>query len=487
MNNKNSPVDIDRLMEQIRNELPHEPSHAAQTGTPQLSIGEIMVRVRGEVARRKAGPLAGVASATGQGAAFELWQPAAIRLAAKREYVLSDLLRFSDEDFIDVAYRILLRRSPDREGADHYLSLLRSGAATKVEILGILRWSPEGRMRDVHVDGLLVPYTLQRWRRKRFVGPVLSWLHAFVRLGVLSDRQAILDAAHAQEAQGAGRALNRISEQYEQQFAIISAAIQAQDIRIEALQQRFESTANIVQKMVTRERRAQEASRALDPLYAAFEDRFRGDRSLVRARSEPYLELIRETGAGTSEAPVIDIGCGRGEWLELLRDHSLVGRGIDLNHVFIEFCRSQGLDVIEGDAISTLRAMPDNSAGAITSMHLVEHLSFEDVIALLDEARRVLRPGGLILLETPNPENLSVASFWFYLDPTHRNPLPPEALKWIVEARGFDRASIERLTLAREIDAPALLPDAIPGAESINVVLASLNAAPDYAIVARRS
>ena len=119
-------------------------------------------------------------------------------------------------------------------------------------------------------------------------------------------------------------------------------------------------------------------------------------------------------------------------------------------------------------------------------MHLVEHLPFERVIALLDEIRRVLRSGGLVLLETPNPENLSVGVCNFYMDPTHRNPLPPEALRWIVEARGFMGARIERLTVARELNAPPLLPDDVPGAASVNVLLASLRVAPDYAIIARK-
>src|SRR5262249_52921207 len=159
----------------------------------------------------------------------------------------------------------------------------------------------------------------------------------------------------------------------------------------------------------------------------------------------PYLRLVREAGFGTAAAPVIDIGCGRGEWLEALRDNGLIGKGIEINRVFIDMCRGRGFEVIEGDAIENLKAMPNDYAGVITSIHLVEHLPFERVIALLDEARRVLRPGGLLVLETPNPENLAVGSRSFYVDPTHRNPLPPETLRWFVEARGFHGARIERL------------------------------------------
>jgi O-antigen chain-terminating methyltransferase len=195
---------------------------------------------------------------------------------------------------------------------------------------------------------------------------------------------------------------------------------------------------------------------------------------------------VREVGAGSREAPVVDIGCGRGEWLELLRDFGLIGQGIEVNRVFIDACRGRGLAVTEGDAIDSLRAMADCSAGAITAMHVMEHLPFERAIALMDEARRVLRPGGLLILETPNPENLSVGHHLFYMDPTHRNPLPPESLRWIVEERGFDEVRIERLFTARESTAPSPLPKDVPGASVVNMLLEAMSAAQDYAIVGKR-
>lgn len=511
-----TPIDIDRMMADIREELsckfPPEP-RSSEGG--KLTPDEILARTRVELDRRRRDQPAAVSTSPREsGGAF--WRPAAERLPVQPQYILPDLLKYADADFVDIAYRTVLRRPPDSTGFHHHLAMLRSGSASKVEILGELRWSPEGMARSVHIDGLLIPYKLQQWRRKRYVGPVLSWMHSFARLGTLSERQVMLDAAQAHEAQSVGRALNQVSDQFEKHIASLERQLanspdsasyealknnladtglrliateaelaQTQQV-VKAQDARLDSLESQLQTILEREQRQRGDAHALDPLYAQFEDAFRGDRSLVRQRSQPYLGWMQECGAGTVEAPVLDVGCGRGEWLELLRDQGLVGKGIDLNKVFIGACRELDLDVIEGDAISSLRAMPDNSVGAITSMHLVEHLPFEGVIALLDEALRVIRPGGMIVLETPNPENLSVASHTFYFDPTHRNPLPPEALRWIVEARGFQNARVERLSEARELNAPDLLPDTVPGAASINVLLASLGVAPDYAIVARR-
>jgi SAM-dependent methyltransferase len=478
MSSEDSRSNMDRLKQEAQEDAPDRPASPGMKSVSKssLPVDEIMARVRAEIARRRDGqpgiPATNVPTSLSSGESLPRWQAAAPRLPFKREYVLPELLVFSDADFIDVAYRTVLRRPPDEAGFKHTLAQLRSGTATKVEILWTLRESAEGQARGVVIHGLRQPYLLQKWRRKRFFGPIIGWAHAFLRLGAVGDRLAALDTAQARESQELGRMLNEVSEHLVRRIAI--------------LKDEHAAVAAGLQTLLAREERAKEEARALDAFYGAFEDRFRGDRAAVRARAEPYLELVREVGAGTSEAPVIDLGCGRGEWLELLRDHGLIGRGVDNNRVFLEMCRGRGLEVIEGDAIENLRATPEASVGAVTSIHLVEHIPFERLIALLDEARRVLRPGGMILLETPNPENLWVAHHFFYMDPTHRNPIPPETLRFIVEARGFYGARIERLTVARELHAPPLLAEDVPGAASMNVLLASLNVAADYAVVARR-
>ncbi|MEH2046197.1 class I SAM-dependent methyltransferase [Nostoc sp.] len=175
----------------------------------------------------------------------------------------------------------------------------------------------------------------------------------------------------------------------------------------------------------------------LDAFYVAFEDQFRGSREQILNRLKVYLPLIEEAKIGRLNSPILDVGCGRGEWLELLRESGYTARGIDINRVMLEQCRSRGLEVIEADVIAHLRALPDSSLGAVTGFHIIEHLPFETLVQLFDEAVRVLKQGGLVVFETPNTRNILVGSGDFYRDPTHKNPIHPDTISFLAESRGL--------------------------------------------------
>jgi O-antigen chain-terminating methyltransferase len=196
---------------------------------------------------------------------------------------------------------------------------------------------------------------------------------------------------------------------------------------------------------------AEEDGHWLDALYVTFEDYFRGPRQQVKENLQVYLPYLRQVRAGIPEAPMLDVGCGRGEWLELLREQGLSARGLDINRVMVRECQMLGLDVVEADVIAYLSQLQDNSLGVVTGFHIIEHLPFKILIELLDQARRVLKPGGMAIFETPNPENIVVGAYTFYLDPTHRNPLPPIAGQRLAEIRGFVKADILRLHRRDEV------------------------------------
>lgn len=187
------------------------------------------------------------------------------------------------------------------------------------------------------------------------------------------------------------------------------------------------------------DREAAEEAHSLDAMYMSFADRFRGTRAEIGRKLRVYLPLIQTLGSKKEDLSILDVGCGRGEWLELLREEGYRARGIDINRVAVQECRERGLDVTEADVIEHLRGLNRGSLDVVTGFHLIEHLPFPTMAALFDEAFAVLKPGGMIILETPNPTNILVSAYDFYRDPGHIRPLHPDTVNFIAENRGFVR------------------------------------------------
>ena len=210
--------------------------------------------------------------------------------------------------------------------------------------------------------------------------------------------------------------------------------------------------------------------------YRAFEDRYRGPRELILARLSAYTPFVRPLRQEFGAALALDLGCGRGEWLEFLSAQGLAPVGVDTDAGMLRACTERGLVTHQEDALRYLARLPDASQAVVSAFHVVEHLPFEAVRTLVAEALRVLQPGGLLILETPNPENLDVGARSFYLDPTHERPLPPDLLAFLPGFHGYARTRVLRLHEAAGLAAapsPSLL-DVLTGVS------------PDYAVVAQK-
>jgi len=182
-----------------------------------------------------------------------------------------------------------------------------------------------------------------------------------------------------------------------------------------------------------------------DSFYHRLENRYRGTLEEIARRLKVYLPDVEAAWLRTDRKPAMDIGCGRGEWLGLLRDHGIEGFGIDTNAVQIEEAKEAGLDVRLGDALQALADQPDASLSVITAHHLIEHLPFDAVAWITREAGRVLAPGGLLLFETPNTRNVLVGATTFHTDPTHLKPMPEQVMGILFETAGFDPIDIRGL------------------------------------------
>ncbi len=223
------------------------------------------------------------------------------------------------------------------------------------------------------------------------------------------------------------------------------------------------------------ENMVKEEDHMLDTIFASFEDQLRGTREEIKERQRVYLSFIEHAKAGGQETPVLDLGCGRGEWLELLKKNGYLAKGIDRNRVMIGQCLQRGLDVVEAEVIEYLRKQKPNTFGAITGFHIIEHLPLSIMLALFDESLRVLKPGGLIIFETPNPENLVVGACNFYYDPRHKRPLPPDPVRFIAEQRGFVKTEILRLHKVGEPE--------YTGQDCVDEVIHRVNMEQDYSIL----
>ena len=185
-----------------------------------------------------------------------------------------------------------------------------------------------------------------------------------------------------------------------------------------------------------------------DALYQKFEDAFRGSTEAITERLGVYRPLLEslfgsviKVGANEHHQ-AIDIGCGRGEWLQLLQELGVNAVGVDISQTMVQTCNNKGLQVQVVDGVEYLRAQADNSVSLISGFHIIEHISFGQLLELFKQTARVLKPGGMVIFETPNPKNLLVGSADFYLDPTHQRPLHPMTMQFFLADAGIDSVQV---------------------------------------------
>jgi 2-polyprenyl-3-methyl-5-hydroxy-6-metoxy-1,4-benzoquinol methylase len=297
-------------------------------------------------------------------------------------------------------------------------------------------------------------------------------------LQIESDFRKLAEAQHADFAAGLDRTSRELQDRFWADLERVRMEHQAvvqSELRI--IRQRLALSAAPAQARMTPSREvpetqssATQASAAFD--YTRFAERFRGSEESVKDRQRFYLPHFAAC------RNVLDIGCGRGEFLELMRDAQVPARGIDLDSESIGVCRVKGLDAAQADLFTYLAAVAPASLDGIFCAQVVEHLAPERIPEMIRLAASGLAHGGVLAIETPNPECLAIFATHFYLDPTHVRPVPHPLLAFYLEEFGFAVSGVHKLSPAIE-DFPAL--NALP-LEVREAFFGGL----DYAIIGRK-
>lgn len=367
---------------------------------------------------------------------------------------LDELFAWDGEAFVTLAFRTFLHRAPSESELSDHLAQLRAGTA-KHDLAASLRYSPEAQIDNRHFD-------LKRQRLRSslenipVLGRILSWSLAL--LGVGRAKRTL--HAHQHEISSLRSEINRLHALLDvRSRGLCRDTVESHEVLAYDMNEKASALWDETRSLWAMAGELQSAINELQPgagsggdaaldkdFYIAFENHFRGAEDEIRQRMAFYLPLLDELlSTELKTATMVDIGCGRGEWLSLLREAGYDGIGIDLNDRNVSICRDKGFEVVKGDGIAWLRERENQSLGLISVFHVIEHLPLAQLNALLVEALRSLKPGGVLILETPNPENLVTAAHRFYTDPTHKNPIPPDLTEFLLRHKGFGEVYIHRL------------------------------------------
>ncbi|MBB2182842.1 methyltransferase domain-containing protein [Lachnospiraceae bacterium MD1] len=219
--------------------------------------------------------------------------------------------------------------------------------------------------------------------------------------------------------------------------------------------------------------------------YFSFENHFRGSRSAIKKSQEIYIDYF------TNKGEIIDLGCGRGEFLELLQEKGIQVTGVDAYAEFVEYCKAKGLNAIQADAITYINSLENDSIGGIFASQLVEHLETNQLVQLCQDAYKKLKFGGYFILETPNPTSLSIFMNAFYIDPSHNKPVHPKTLEYFMQQSGFKDIEIiytEQSKVGYQL--PLLNGENISNLsefnDGINCISNIIFGSQDYAIIAKK-
>jgi len=349
---------------------------------------------------------------------------------------LKDLLKYDDEEFLKNAYRTILKREIDEEGKKYYLNFLRTGKRTKKQILTNIMASPEAKDKEKIRNFYIYKFWYGLYKIP-VISSVFQSIAALINIKkIAQDVRALQNSIYiikkdfSQKIEQMNTDLQFYKKLYENQILKIDKKIDNYTLYINTIKNELVSELDINFKdYVTKE---------LEHFYSELENTFRGSKKEIKAKLKKYIPLVKNMKIKNKK--LLDCGCGRGEWLELISEEGYDITGVDINPIFVNELNRK-FNVIEDNILNYLKNKTEEFS-IITSFHLIEHLTLEELLLFLRYSYVALQKNGFILLETPNPKNITVGACNFYTDPTHKSPIPPHLAKFLLEYTGFRNVKI---------------------------------------------
>ncbi|HAR34483.1 MAG TPA: hypothetical protein DCR95_10500 [Desulfobacter sp.] len=368
----------------------------------------------------------------------------------------SELNRFNDDQsFLKQAYQLILGRQASDEELQFLQYQLETGITRKIIITNLLLSQEHAQLNRETVQ---LP-----WLEKK---KLLIWKKGHALLSRIKAIQAFSQATAVQN-----QSFDRLIFNHNKAITSLKKKVSSLQKEVSGLNRQIEEIKPNTLFFLNQEAQAQQrrldqfffdvkqelkmskdtavldkinaiSRHAIDNYYLSLEQAYRGSRDEILDRYKATVDLVTPLFAKDKAIQAADLGCGRGEWLQIISGYCAKVTGIDMNSAMISQCLSHGLQAEQGDLLEWLQRQPDQSLDLITAFHVIEHLPFEKLNMLIHEIYRVLTHGGSVILETPNPENIHVATHMFYRDPTHKTPVPKELSNHLLEFHGFTQIKV---------------------------------------------
>jgi 2-polyprenyl-3-methyl-5-hydroxy-6-metoxy-1,4-benzoquinol methylase len=336
----------------------------------------------------------------------------------KEKHISELMLIESDELFISILYRLILNREEDYVGLNFHLNNLNSGKIDRIEVLRQFYESEEAVTNHINLSEIKI-YLDEKIKFKN------------LRILFLNLKNKIKKKLN-----------NNIN--YEKKIKKI-------ETELETLDRRTLDILDFYYKPKWKDLKLKTESHTSPPVdddlmngfFAILSEKFRGSEKDIYHRNLIYKPVFENLPEQIKKLPILDIACGRGEMLDVINECGFQAIGVDLNDTLIRYCEEKKLKVFHEDAFKYLAKIDDSSLAGVVSTHFIEHLFFTELVSVITESYRTLSEGGVLILETPNPLNLVVSSIQFYMDPTHKNPLPLPLIKLLMEYIGFTVVEVD--------------------------------------------